>query len=790
MQIRSRSQGPGPTARTRVLTAIVALPAMVVIGLALAAALAGERSRFPCPLYPNASVGLGSALLSSCTLTYGERIRAIETREGLRVVESAGELKAFMKASRGDDWRVRLAPDASGSRVVRPPHDGAFDALPSLLASLVLWAWFVAIARLTAIRAPVAAAWPFAIVYGAVATLVAAALVGWWSAGSYPVASMARAMLAAALIDLALVFPRERPVGSAPRILPYLVCGLLCAAELHAAYLDRPTTMLLIQKLLVAALAVACLLMAIACAMASRTSPSSLERRQAQVCLQGLLGLAAVTGVFALFDASGGLGSAATVGAALSPLPLGVAIARHHLFDLDRQVRRGVAHLVSAVVLASLLFVPLFALREVFALPAALQPAPLLFAAVFCAVLPLDLLRRGVASWVEGALRPRGASWEELVGTDDVPGFADARDAEAVARALGGLLGRGFPEAHHAVHLTWGDAWILAHASGPGPWLAPDVAKRASSCLPWRPTDLNRLALDETGERLMAEGLEASAPILWGERLYGWILIHPRRPGHFLSTGHLGFLSSAASQAAGALHHLELQETLLANERFAAQGRLHAELAHELGKPLGTLEVHAHRLRSQMSTDTEPGKTVAAMARLATRMRKILRGVLAETRTADASETVRAEELLAQAGRDVSDVRGDGWIVSHPPVHPIRLPASCRSLVRVLTNLLHNAIDASQPGQTVHLRVRDLHEAVEFEVADAGPGISTEVLGRVMHPFVTTRPEGTGLGLVIAQQIVESLGGRLELDSQPGRGTRARVRLAAGRACPQGGVGR
>ncbi len=777
------------SSRTRILTAIVALPAMVVIGLAVAAVLAGERSRFPCPLYPNASVALGSALRSECNLRYGQRIGAVETRNGLRVVESADDLNALMHASRDPDWRLRLVPDAGdGSRVVRLSSQSAFDTAAGLLAAFVLGSWIVAISRLTAIRAPVAAAWPFAIAYGSVGTLVAAALVGWWSAGSYPVASLARAMLAASLIDLAFVFPRERRVGVSARLLVYLACGLLCAAELHAAYFDRPTTMLLIQKLLATALLVACLLVAGSCAVASRTSVSSLERRQARVFLQGLVALGAVTACFAALDPSGGLGSAATVGAVLSPLPLGVAIARHHLFDLDLQVRRVAAHLVSSVVLASLLFVPLFALRELLGLPAPWRSAPFLFSALVCLVVPLDLLRRGLATWVEGALRPRGVSWEELSSAGD-PHLLDAGDPQAVTHSLGRWLGRAFPKAHHAVYLHTADAWRLADASGPGPWLDPAMARRAAASLPWRPADLNRLALDEAGERLMDAGVHGSAPIRRGDRLYGWILIHPQRKGSMLSAGDLGFLSAAASQAAVALHHLELRERLLANERFAEQGRLHAELAHELGKPLGTLEVLAHRLAAGGQGSAVDRDAVASVARLATRLRTILRGVLAETREADRGDTVRAEELLAQAGRDVADVRGEGWIVSHPPVRPVRVPAAWRSVVRALTNLLHNAIDASSPGQTVDLRVRQRRDAIEFEVADAGDGIPAERLEGVMQPFVTTRSGGTGLGLAIARQIAESLGGRLALHSDPGRGTRARIQLTLPRAAALGAPG-
>jgi signal transduction histidine kinase len=108
-------------------------------------------------------------------------------------------------------------------------------------------------------------------------------------------------------------------------------------------------------------------------------------------------------------------------------------------------------------------------------------------------------------------------------------------------------------------------------------------------------------------------------------------------------------------------------------------------------------------------------------------------------------------------------------------------------LNQAINNVLTNAIQASQPGQTVRVSTRLDGDGYCVEVADQGSGIAAEVLPRVFDPFFTTKPvgSGTGLGLSIAHQIVVAHHGHIEIDSHPGSGTKVRILLPA---TPQGGV--
>jgi two-component system C4-dicarboxylate transport sensor histidine kinase DctB len=92
--------------------------------------------------------------------------------------------------------------------------------------------------------------------------------------------------------------------------------------------------------------------------------------------------------------------------------------------------------------------------------------------------------------------------------------------------------------------------------------------------------------------------------------------------------------------------------------------------------------------------------------------------------------------------------------------------------------LIDNGFEATRELGPVELRLRAERGVAVIEVHDGGPGMPAGGDGEPpFQPFVTTKPDGLGLGLVAARDLVESLGGRLEVESRPGQGTTARIVL-------------
>ena len=106
-----------------------------------------------------------------------------------------------------------------------------------------------------------------------------------------------------------------------------------------------------------------------------------------------------------------------------------------------------------------------------------------------------------------------------------------------------------------------------------------------------------------------------------------------------------------------------------------------------------------------------------------------------------------------------------------------RLTCDPRKVRQVLVNLVQNAIHASPDGADVVLAVETRDEAVRFEVLDRGAGIAPGVRTRLFEAGVTTKDEGSGIGLVVARSIARQHGGELSLDDREGGGCRAVLSL-------------
>ena len=226
----------------------------------------------------------------------------------------------------------------------------------------------------------------------------------------------------------------------------------------------------------------------------------------------------------------------------------------------------------------------------------------------------------------------------------------------------------------------------------------------------------------------------------------------------------------------------DLQRQLGRAQRLATLGHLTARIAHEIGTPLNSVAVHLQLLeRSQGLTDQDRRRLVTIDGQIQ-RLVATIHGLLTATRgtaphlePTDLNAVVQGvTDLMAPvlAAKDIECA-----FSAFPGLPPVR--ANGHQVQQVVLNLLTNAVDAMPSGGSLRIATSREGEAAVLRVADSGPGIAPDSRDRIFEPFFTTKDSGggTGLGLAVCRQIVDTHGGTIQVTDAPGGGAAFEVRL-------------
>ncbi|HWR49731.1 MAG TPA: ATP-binding protein [Bryobacteraceae bacterium] len=266
--------------------------------------------------------------------------------------------------------------------------------------------------------------------------------------------------------------------------------------------------------------------------------------------------------------------------------------------------------------------------------------------------------------------------------------------------------------------------------------------------------------------------------------------------GHIMRSRNatIASLRQHEKELAQALERLETARQNLADQdRLASLGLLSASVAHELNSPLAVLHGSVERLMETVP-DEAAQQRLARMLRVSTRLRKISDTLLDFARP-------RPERTQTVCIRDVVEEAWD-LLALEDKSSAVRFTNSVDSgelvtgnpdrLIQVLVNLLRNALLAAPGSGMIVVTARRFRDGgrdwVDLMVEDDGPGIPADVLPHVFEAFVTTRLDarGTGLGLAVAEAIVEQHGGTISAANRPGGGACLTVRLPAASAPARG----
>ena len=228
-----------------------------------------------------------------------------------------------------------------------------------------------------------------------------------------------------------------------------------------------------------------------------------------------------------------------------------------------------------------------------------------------------------------------------------------------------------------------------------------------------------------------------------------------------------------------------LQTTLERYKRLSAMGEMTAKLAHQIRTPLASALLYASHLNKNQIDDVDRKRFSERMMSRLKHLESVVEDMLAFTRggTAGQAKLGVADllEELQQAMESHLDSAGCRLYVQNE-IDDVSIFANKDALLGVLQNLVNNAIQACGEEGILWLRTRvsdntRFAPTIDIVLRDNGPGISSEDRERIFEPFYTTRPQGTGLGLAVAQAVIQAAGGNIWIESTSADGTTFVIRL-------------
>ena len=289
---------------------------------------------------------------------------------------------------------------------------------------------------------------------------------------------------------------------------------------------------------------------------------------------------------------------------------------------------------------------------------------------------------------------------------------------------------------------------------------------------------------------------ELVVPLRAGDRILGVLDIHHKAPRTF--TDHdMRLMTTIASQVTAALekisiyadlqsalqHEQSVRAQLVQSEKLAALGRIVASVAHELNNPLQAIQnaLYLIRVSDQLDAQSQEDLQVALseamrMAELISRLRETYRPTIKEEFHFESINTIFNEVQKLISGH----LAQNKVIYRFDPDPDLPLIPIIRDQIKqVVLNICLNGVEAMPNGGTLKLSTHyaSKKSQVYFKISDMGAGIPEEVLPYIFDPFVTTKEIGTGLGLAITYDIVRRHNGRIEVDSEKGKGSQFTVWL-------------
>lgn len=496
----------------------------------------------------------------------------------------------------------------------------------------------------------------------------------------------------------------------------------------------------------------------------------------------------------------------------LVPVFMVMAILQFRLLRVNIVFHRGLVYAILTVFTLGAFLLAVEALRQLFPRATATGDVVITLAAAVAIALILSPGRRTIQNVVDKLFFRQVYDYRKAVQGFKAAAPAVAKEGDLVA-LFAGTLKRALPTA---------GLGLILRETGSGPGIAPRVYgldQAAAATLESLPSRAEH-AWARPGRVRAGEGLDLASEDLLaaaGAEVVlalpraagspeGLLVVGPKLSGHRYTRDDLDLLQTLAGEFGLDLGRIRIQEAMIyeraSREKSEELVRLKTEfissVAHELRTPVTSLNGLSGLLRSGKIGD--PAKRDRLLALLdgeCGRLTRFLRNVLDFGKIeGDAKEYVLAETDLGPVVREAADLiresqpEGGAEVRVEAPGSPVVVRADADALKQALLNLLDNALKYSPDRKEVLISLTDGPGGPAVAVTDRGMGIDAEDRERIFEAFFRTRraaahdPTGVGLGLRIVRHIMEAHGGRVEVESEPGKGSTFRLVFPSGPSGP------
>lgn len=224
----------------------------------------------------------------------------------------------------------------------------------------------------------------------------------------------------------------------------------------------------------------------------------------------------------------------------------------------------------------------------------------------------------------------------------------------------------------------------------------------------------------------------------------------------------------------------EREKTLARSEKLAVAGQLAAGAVHEIKNPLTSVRGFIQLLQQELSGNPKAEyidiiiSEIDRVNNIVNEFLKLAKPAVPQRSSCSLTGLFEEMRVIMESEAFLKNVVIEESYSHLPPVKIDK-----EQIKQVLINIIQNSFDAMPEGGKLCITAESLEmeKKIKISFADTGEGISAETLCKIFNPFFTTKDHGTGLGLSVSQQILESHNGHIEIESRPGKGTTTTIYL-------------